>query len=211
MKISATVMAHPDRAKHAKALERKLTKMPFTDVYTIYDDSNSEWDTGSRALKWGLGKADYHLVIQDDAVLTPGFYDNLEAAITAAPHKSLISLYTGRVRPLPSRVQAAVDKAAYVSWLRYHLLLWGVAIVIPTDHIEPMLDYVADRNDLLYDTRIGIFYQGNMIPVLYTVPSLVDHNDKIGSLLAHGGTDEPRVAHKLATGPLDWNSKYIDI
>lgn len=204
-------MAHPDRAKNAKALERQLSAMPFTDVYTIYDDSNSEWDTGSRAHRWGIGKADYHLVIQDDAVLTPGFYDNLERAIAAAPARSLISLYTGRVRPLPTRISAAVGKAEGISWLRFHMLLWGVAIVIPTDHIEHMLDFVADRNDLLYDIRVGTFYSANMLPILYTMPSLVDHNDDIGSLLSHGGTQEPRVAHKLAAGPLEWNKRVIDI
>lgn len=211
MNISAAVMAHPDRAKSAKALERQLSAMPFTDVYTIYDDCGSEWDTGSRALKWGIGKADYHVVVQDDAILTPGFYDNLAGAIAAAPHKSLISLYTGKVRPFGSRVKAAVDKAYHATWLRHHMLLWGVGIVIPSDHIEPLLDYVSERNDLLYDTRLGLFYQGNMIPVLYTMPSLVDHDDNLGSLLAHGDTAEPRVAHKLAAGPVQWNKQVIDI
>lgn len=210
MTVSAVVMAHPSRAEAAKKLERALSAMPFTDVYTIYDEVNEEWDTGSRSLRWGIGKADWHLVIQDDALLTPDFYDNVVGAIANVPSKSLISLYTGTARPFGERVKEAVDKAYSATWLSHMLLLWGVGILIPSNHIEPMLEFVADRTEQ-YDTRIGIFYQRNMLPVYYTMPSLVDHDDDMGSLLGHGQTPEPRVAHKLATGPIKYNKQVIQI
>lgn len=210
MIITVTIMAHPKRKLYAEYLESMLKYYPFSEVSITWDQKNIEWDTGMRALLAGVGKGDYHVVIQDDAILTPNFYENIQGAITNCPDKTLISLYTGTARPLGKRVKAAVNKAYFASWLRFGLLLWGVGIVIPSDHIEPMLDFVSDRNEL-YDSRIGIFYQRNMLPIYYTMPSLVDHDDGLGSLLGHGQAPEPRVAHKLASSLVSWNKQSIDI
>jgi hypothetical protein len=203
-------MAHHKRQAQAEALHKLLMQYPFSQISVTWDERNDEWDTGRRALQRGIGQGDWHVVIQDDAILTPNFYENIEGAISNVPTKTLISLYTGTARPFGKRVKLAVDKAYHATWLRYWLLLWGVGILLPSDHIEPLLDFVADREEL-YDTRVGIFYQRNRLPVYYTMPSLVDHNDEIGSLLGHGATPEPRVAHKVAVGLVRWNSAVIDV
>lgn len=213
MRITATVMAHPKRQSQAEYLENILNFMAFVNVSITYDEKGSEWDTGSRALKKGVGKGDWHVVIQDDALLTPHFYENVEGALRALKLKTLISLYTGTSRPLPKRVAKAVSKARDGSFLRQHQLFWGVGIVIPTDHIEAMLEFVKDV-DLQYDNKIGEFYCQNGLPVYYTAPSLVDHDDSLDSLLeGHGRalSPEPRVAHKLATGLIQWTNKEIFI
>lgn len=210
MNISVTVMAHPSRKARAEALFAELSQYSFCDISITWDELNIEWDTGERALRYGIGKGDWHIVVQDDAILSPDFYNNVVGAIKAVPMKTLISLYTGTARPFGARVKAAVDKAYYATWLRHYMLFWGVGILIPSDHIEPMLEFVSDRQEL-YDTRIGLFYQRNMLPIYYTMPSLVDHDDDLGSLLDHGNAPEPRVAHRLATGPVSWNRDVIDI
>lgn len=214
MNISVSIMAHPKRKPAADALYSQLKQYPFSSVHIIWDELNNEWHTGERALRGGsvLG-SDWHVVIQDDALLTPDFYANIEGAISNLPTKALISLYVGTVKPYGKRVELAVNKATRATWLRHYLLLWGVAIVIPSDHIDAMLDFVDDPQykQTPYDTRIGMFYQRNMIPVYYTMPSLVDHDDDIGSLLPDHQTREPRVAHKLAIGPIIWNDKVVDI
>lgn len=216
MKISAAIMAVPARHKQAYELYKQLRKMPF-EMVTIIEDAvadgthGSEWNNGKNALLWGVGRADWHVVIQDDAILSPGFYDNLVGAINNVPIKSLISLYTGTARPLGKRVQTAVDKVVDETWLSYWLLMWGVGIVIPSSHIEPMLEFVADRTEP-YDTRIGIFYQRNRLPVYYTMPSLVNHDDDLGTVIpGHGTEPGARVAHRLATGPVRWNKQVINI
>lgn len=216
MQISVTVMAVPKRKLQAEYLASILRLYPFSDVSVTYDPvadgtHESEWNNGANSLRAGLGKGDWHVVIQDDAILTPNFYENIEGAITHAPSKSLISLYTGKTRPFPVRVQEAVNKVVDETFLQYILLMWGVGIVIPTSHIEPMLDFVADRTEP-YDTRIGIFYQRNRLPVYYTVPSLVDHDDDLGTAIpGHGTKPGARVAHRLATGPVIWNNRVINI
>lgn len=208
-------MAHPKRRDRAEALALQLKKYPFMDVSISYDGFEAhthqdEWANGCRALMKGWERGDWHCVIQDDAILTPNFYENIEGAIATVPTRSLISLYTGKPRPLGKRVELAVNKANDETWLSYWLLMWGVGILLPSSHIKPMIDFVSDRTEP-YDTRIGIFYQRNMLPVYYTMPSLVDHDDTIGSLLDHGKAEGARVAHRVATGLIAWNNKVIDI
>lgn len=214
--ITATVMAHPKRKAQAERLAIELKKYSFMDVSITYDNNNDEWTTGERSLRRGIGRGEWHLVIQDDALLTPNFYENIEGAIAFVPDRVMISLYVGTSRPFPARVKAAVDKAYHATWLKHYLLFWGVGILIPSDHIEPMLEFCADPQyaDTPYDARLGIFYQRNMLPVYYTMPSLVDHDDDLGTLIAGHGRDispERRVAHRLATGPVRWNRHSIDI
>lgn len=210
MNITAAVMAHPKRKARAEALATELKSYSFMDVAVVYDEINDEWHTGKRALQRGVNKGEWHTVIQDDAILTPNFYENIEGAVKALKEKSLISLYTGTSRPLGNRVKAAVDKSKDGDWLRHHQLFWGVGIVIPSSHIEPMLEFVEDI-ELQYDNKIGEFYCRNGLPVYYCIPSLVDHDDDLKSLLGHGQSPDPRVAHRLATGLVGWNKqvRYI--
>lgn len=209
MKISVAVMAHPKRMVEAASLMTELLEYPFCDYRLITDADNSEWKTGKRALQVGIGMGEWHVVIQDDAILTPNFYENIERAITALDQKTLISLYTGTSRPIPGRVTAAVKAMPDGSFLRFMQLMWGVGLVIPSDHIAPMLEFVEDI-DLQYDNKIGEFYCRQGLPVYYTVPSLVDHNDDIDSLLpGHGRAinHEARKAHRLAGGLIEWTNK----
>lgn len=210
MKITVTVMAHPKRKAQAEALYTELAKQPFYKCSITWDQKNSEWHTGKRALKAHLD-GDWHIVLQDDAIIPPNFYEHALAAIQHVPLKTLVSFYTGTVKPFPGRVKSAVRRANEKGycWLKGYLLFWGVGIAIPTDQILPMLDFVAGHTEP-YDTRIGYFYQRNMLPVLYTNPSLVDHNEAIGSLLDHVHP-EPRVAVNMVSGPILWNSDALDI
>ena len=203
-------MAHPRRKAQAEALLLQLKQYPFMDISITWDEINNEWHTGERALRCGINKGDWHVIIQDDALLTPNFYENIEGAINNVPTKTLISLYTGTARPFGKRVKIAVDKAYHATWLRYMLLMWGVGVLLRTDHIPHLLEFIEGRTEL-YDTRIGIFYQRNRLPIYYTMPSLVDHDDNLDSLLNHGQTPEPRVAHRLANGLVCWNNHVIDI
>lgn len=206
MKIGITIMAHRKRKDTAEALLDQLQQYPFHSITITWDTADDEWHTGSRAWRRGINiGVEYFCVLQDDAVLTPNFYENIESAIRGLPVKTIFSLYTGTARPLGQRVSGAVAKAKDGEWLRHHQLFWGVGIVIPSDHIEPMLDFVEDI-ELQYDNKIGEFYCQNGLPVYYCIPSLVDHDDDLSSLIpGHGVLPEPRKAHRLATGLVSWN------
>lgn len=213
MKISVAIMAHPKRTSEAAALMGELLDYPFVDRRLITDTENIEWETGKRALEAGIDQGDWHVVIQDDAILTPEFYNNLVNGLNTLGERSLVSLYTGTARPLAGRVKSAVDRAPDGSWLEFQQLMWGVGIAIPTDHIKPMLEFVEDI-ELQYDNKIGEFYCRNGVPVYYTVPSLVDHDDNLGSLIPGHGADvnpEPRIAHRVATGLVAWTNQKAPI
>lgn len=212
MKISVTVMAHPKRKQQAQALLDQLKTYPFVKATITWDQINEEWHTGARSLRAGVKTgSDYHVVIQDDAILAPNFYTHLENAISVVPQRSLISLYTGTARPMPDRVASAVARAKGCSWLKSNLLYWGVGIAIPTNHIAELLDFVADRTEP-YDFRIGWAYMRQAIPVYYTNPSLVDHDDGLGSLLDHGNGPDARVAHNFVGDNMPhWNNRTLEI
>lgn len=212
MKISITIMAHPKRRKEAEALLVKLAKYPFKQCYITWDQKNDEWHTGERALRAGIAvNSDWHIVLQDDAIICDNFYAQVENAIKYVPGQTIISLYTGKVRPFPSRVTNAVKKAKNASWLEGNMLFWGVGILIPTRHIEKVLDFVEGRTEN-YDVRVGVAFQRNRLPVFYTNPSLVDHNDNIGSLLNNDYDPERRVAHNFAADRhIEWNSEVVPI
>lgn len=213
MNISITVMAHPKRKREAMALHKKLIQQPFSKVRIVWDEINNEWHTGERSMRSGVAADGWHVVIQDDAILTPDFYFNIERVIAAVPVKTVVSLYTGKVRPLADRVAEAANKAPEGSFLQHYMMMWGVGILIPADHIEPMLEYINEPkyNDTAYDVRIGLFYQRNRLPIYYTIPSLVDHDDDIGSLIGNGYANQPRVAHRRSRGLVPWTDTVINI
>lgn len=213
MNITVAIMAHPKRQHQAELLLMKLTPYPFMQVQIVWDEQNNEWHTGERSMRAGaVAGADWHVVLQDDAIISEFFYSQLVEAIKNVPVRTLISLYTGTARPLGARVKLAVDRVnkSGFSWIRHYMLLWGVGLAIPTAHIEPMLEFVEGRKED-YDIRIGMFYQQNIIPIFYSNPSLVDHDDDLGSLLGHGQAPAPRRAHNFLRGAPNWNSNFIDL
>lgn len=212
MRISIAVMAHPSRRKQAVALAKKLKTMPFTSWRVVFDTGNGEWPTGERAIR-GHDDSDWHIILQDDAIISETFYDNVVAALSAVPSKSLVSFYLGTVRPIPRTVKRVYNRAIGrdASWISYQTLLWGVGIAIPTEQIHAVLVNAKGSKEL-YDRRIGSYYNRNKMPVYYTTISLVDHNDSLGSILGHGGTKEPRVAQDFVGDRfLSFNSKVQPI
>lgn len=212
MKISIAIMAHPRRVIEASRLHEKLRSMPFTNVSLVFDNSNDEWDTGERSLL-SHDYGDWHIIIQDDAIISDHFYDNALTTINNVPSESLISFYTGKVRPYAQKILQAVEKAdeSGANWLQANTLFWGVCIAIPTKHIDQIIEHCR-MNKREYDRRIGSYYMRHKLPVYYTHPSIADHDYTIGSLLGNDRAPEPRVAHRYHEGLLrEANNSIISI
>lgn len=210
VKISIAVMAHPDRAKEADKLFRKLGK--FYSRALVFDKDNNEWNTGVEALH-AHTDSDYHVIIQDDAIIGPKFFENVFRAILYAPQNTALSFYTGKVRPFPKRVATAVATARNVnaSYLQWDRLGWGVCFSLPTYQIDQMLGYVKGSS-LPFDQRISLFYNRYKLPVFYTNPSLVNHDYKLGSLIKNDYNQEPRVAHYFEPEEVEvWNERVVQI
>lgn len=209
--VSIAVMAHPKRSSYAESLYNELTRQKFYSVSLIYDDGPGEWETGKRSLL-SHTDSDWHVVIQDDAIISRSFYQNVKNAILHAPQPTLLSFYTGTVRPKVDETKIAIKKAIdnRASWIRSKDLYWGVCIALPTEQIDRVLESAKNKT-CLYDRRVGWHYAKHSLPVYYSVPSLVDHDYAIGSLLGHD-PKSPRRAHWYQPGLVNkWNMKEVKL
>lgn len=194
-KLSVSVMAHPQR----KALVPELAnRLGIDGSRVVWDRKNERWDTGRRAWEIYDPKADYHMVIQDDAVVVRDLVPGLEKALDFVPDNATVCPFVGTRRPMRGRVEQLVTLAqrTNASWIEFPSLFWGVAIIVPTHVIDDMLLF-GDRITAYpnYDKRIGqYFVQRLHWPTWCTWPNLVDHRD-VDSLVGHGSG---RVAHNFA-------------
>jgi hypothetical protein len=172
-KLSVAIMAHHKREKWVPDLESQLP-----GVVTVWDQKNDRWDTGSRSLMAYDPSADYHMVVQDDALLPQDFYEGVKKMLTHVPPGHPVGLYYGRVRPRAQETRSLVAKAhrQKASFIVHNGPWWGVGIVIPTAHIPTLTAWGANNNQIAnYDRRISRFYLERQIPCYYPNPSLIDH------------------------------------
>src|SRR5699024_7401624 len=133
----------------------------------------------------------------------------LARALDQVGRDGLVSAYTGTGRPDQLNVRRALANAQKRghAWMSTRSLNWGVAIAMPTHAIPAMLEWCGseDRAHLKYDYRIGVYARDVLgWRTWYTVPSLVDHDESIPSLVGHG---KGRVAHATCDGSaldVDW-------
>lgn len=202
--VSVAVMAHTARAQQALHLAAALGARLSIDDGTLGETVNGD-------LAWSMHDpyADWHLVLQDDAVPVDGLLEHVAAALEHCP-PTAVSLYVGTGRPRQPAVERgiALAEAKGTAWMECATLLWGVAVAMPTAHVAPFLSW-AQANRLPYDRRIGAYWQRARIPVRYTWPSLVDHADG-PTLLDHpwGRPTMPRRAWRVGV-PSTWDTEAV--
>jgi len=213
MRLSAAIMAHPTREPEVTELQAALDRpvpVAWDPNPTPSPDPARRWVTGRQAWELHDPEADWHLVLQDDAVVCPDLLAGLEHALTELGPEGLVSAYSGAGRPDQKSVHRALGQAERrgYSWLSTWSLNWGVAIIAPVATIPDMLDWCSQpaRSKRNYDLRIGQYYRDIQgWRTWYTHPSLVDHRDDIASLIGHGAG---RIAHTMHTGSaldIDWS------
>lgn len=191
--VSVAVMAHPSR----ESLVRDLVWSVDAHVEVAWDARNNEWDTGRRALAAYDPTAQWHVVLQDDALVCADLIAGLERALPHVPADAAVSLYVGRAKPYNGRIARLVQQADETgcSWIALPRLYWGVGLVLPTALLDDIV-LRADRTHVLeYDRRLSTVFRKMGMPVWYTWPSLVDHRDE-PSLLRHD-RNEHRRAHRF--------------
>lgn len=127
-----------------------------------------------RALEWAAEKSERVWVIEDDAIVPDDFRRRADRAAADHPD-ALISGYLGRSRPpqWQSRIRAEIESAERDGRRHVELpaLLHGVCYSIPPAQIERVLSRLSRPEA---DYAIGAAWGA---PVIYTLPSLVDHSD----------------------------------
>lgn len=214
MKLSASIMAHPVREAEVAELTAALDR----PVPVYWDPEGPPSGAGDRVWRvargaWALADpdADFHVLIQDDALPAADLLAGLELALEHVPADALVSPYLGRGRNVPHRwevmgVQA--DKLG-ASWVRTQKLMWGVCLVAPAKLLPEMIAWCDQKAGMPDDMRVGAWFERTGREVWYTWPSLVDHRT-VPSLTKHRATE--RVARKHHQGSalrLDWTGPVV--
>lgn len=217
--VRFVIMADHRRAERAARLAEAIAAQGAFCQQSVDDGSLGEWNNAVNALQSADNLtpketyADYTVLLQDDAIIGDNFVANINNAINSIPDgcdNSLISFYTGRVRPFAVAVSQAVLDADFhkASWISMKTLYWGVCFAMPTKLIKNVIEESEKYPKLLMDRRIGEYFYRHNIPVLYTNPSLVDHDYTLPSLLGHKMSDnEKRCAHHYSDKLVEFNQR----
>lgn len=214
MKVSVSVMAHPERRERAEQLAECVGAPIFWDLEgPASGNSDRVWRTARGAWELHDPSADYHLVLQDDAIVSADLLPGVERMLGdfAPTLRPLVSLYFGTGGSSTSRADrtAALARQQNASWIRSDRLFWGVAIMLPTNRIREMITYANQRVGVPDDMRIAGWAKFSRTEVWYPLPSLVDHA-LVPSLTKHRARD--RHAHWFHPGSsltLPWDGPVL--
>ncbi|WP_217170993.1 hypothetical protein [Streptomyces sp. AC512_CC834] len=144
VRLSAVIMAHPRRRAAAEALSAEHPALAAR-VVTDPDPQGPPSALRTARLAWRsvAPGATHHLVLQDDAVLSPGFADTVRALTAARPRDS-VSLFT----EWGSRTANAVRAAALLGHAWAPVVddyLPSVALVLPAPLALGFDEYAAAK------------------------------------------------------------------
>jgi len=151
--------------------------------------------------------ATHRLLVNDDALLCPGFLDAAHKAIAAQPDK-IVSFFTTR-----PEILRAHDAGR--SWLVYHRSICGVALCLPkafTSEFVAWCDEYINPDWHSADARLFCWSHATDRPVHYTVPSLAQHDEQHESTI-HGKARLGRVSPCFASqsaADIDWTLPPYD-
>lgn len=172
-RLSISVMMHPDRQQFADYLKDNLGDVDF-----VYDRGKGIWDTCRRAWQKRDPQADFHLVLQDDAILCSNFRHRAEESLRDGfPH----SFYFGYRQKWIQMGKRGLKRGEIIKGG----LNWGIAVCLPLELVDPMIEF-ADKSsiaDHLDDMKIREFLISRNLKVRYPMPSLVDHRSELPSFV----------------------------
>jgi hypothetical protein len=216
VKLSASIMAHPDRSALVDDLRMRLDR----DVPVYWDDEGPPSGNGDRVWRtaragWRMAdpSADWHVLIQDDALPCRDFLAGLERALEHVPADATVCPYLGRGGSAPvrwSRMAAEADRrgAPFVASDR---LMWGVAICLPVRLISDLIECADRMYRVPDDMRVSGWTKRRKAEVWYPWPSLIDHRP-VRSITKHRGAERHAVRHHDGSAlDLRWDGRpFVD-
>lgn len=209
MKLSASIMAHPDRAP----LVEELLAMLDRPVPVHWDPEGKPSGNGDRIWRvaragWELfdPEADWHLLLQDDAVPSADLLAGLERALEYVPEDAVVSPYFGQGGAQGPRWARIGEQAERVraSWVLSERLMGGVAICLPSKLVPELIERADKMAGVPDDMRVAGWAKRRHAEVWYPWPSLVDHR-AVPSITKHRAADRHAVRHHQGSAlTLDW-------
>ena len=157
-------------AHHSRPYEPLAAHLD-ADIVFVDDAWRGAWWNHQRALAWAAGQAERVWIVEDDALPAHNFRTLAQSWGDRFRH-DLISGYLGKQRPpqWQSRIrQRLADRDQ--DFIRLDTLIHGVCYSIPPGEVGRVVDQMTPGPA---DFQIGKAWGS---PVLYTLPSLVDHAD----------------------------------
>ena len=194
MKISAAIMAHESRINRIDYLLETLGDVPvFMDYGKIGEPGNlGPWGNAKRAWAAFDPKADFHMVVQDDVVFGKQFVQRLRGLLEKHGKEYAYCLFAnGNGRKKDDEFLTALKRPQGV--IMHKELYSGLTVLLPTGIIKKMIPF-ADKAEydrgrgtwLDDDARISEYLKHIEMKVIYPIPSLVNHNKKLNSLIGYG-------------------------
>lgn len=178
--LSVALMAHPAREALVPELLEALA-CPGATIRVVWDERNSLWDTGRRAMLAYDPACSHHMVIQDDVLPCRDLIAALPTILSHVAMESPLAGYVGFVRPRSDVVGPACARADAkgACFLSCDTLNTGTMVVVPTAAIDAMVAYgdTVDPRIRSYDQRMNRYWRSRGMWTWYTWPCLVDHRD----------------------------------
>lgn len=193
--IDIKIMAHPSRRKN---VEKILIALSLPEKTVSWDDRKYGGDAMYTARKaWTQPIPDWcthRLVLQDDIEVCDNFLEIAE---------KVADKYTNQIVSF-FHCERYSENVRYV----HTRMLWGCAVMIPANLVSSCWDYIEhipeqpwyrNAQDILRhdDNCIVAWAVENQIPMINTVPSLVQHHGD-DSLI---GCKEKRIAQDFVKSP----------
>lgn len=192
-------MAHPRRKEWAEALAQEL------GCPIAWDDDSKVWSTRKKALLLAPEDSDFHVVIQDDAILCDNFKDKAEEFI--GEHKdNAVQLYFGNKG---KEDQNEIAQAYENGYLKRRFLSWGVAVGTPTAWIPEMIRFGDGYPAWQDDTKIKYFLAHKGYQTVFPIPCLVDHRRMRENPTLTGCADSDRHSLHFVDGVQEPHLKPI--
>lgn len=177
--LTASVMTHPRRAARAEGLRSEIG---LEQAWAAVDPRPEGPSSALRATRVAFGQAareegGHHLVLQDDAILSPGFVDAVRDAVRAFPEAALSFFVEWGSRTAYLARWAAFTGADAVPVINPYMPI--LATVLPREVAVELARFLEreGRQDEPGDREVLRFLRGAGVPTLAMVPNVVDHDD----------------------------------
>lgn len=179
-------MAHEKRAQHIPYLKEKLGDVPvFMDKAGV--ENIGLWENAKRCWLSFDPEADYHLVVQDDSIVTDNFYEKLDKILDNGPKYAYCLFFRYKSYKTHKEMNQIAMQRRGNGFFTYPRLQWANAIVLPTKIIKECIEYADQQKKYknIDDLRISEYLNSISMLTYYPLPSLVNHREE-ESLIGNG-------------------------
>lgn len=212
--IAIGIMTHPARAAHAEALRVRLSRQCLSAAFAgaevlppfVIEDTwhRGCWLTARETWLEGVATgADHVLVVQDDVMPCADFARAVAEVVSARPGDA-VSFFA----PWPIMRRAReLDRR----WIEVRHFAYTQALCLPAWMVRDAVAWIDDNTSAANlghydDSRFGLYFLDRGRSVFATAPSLVQHDDRIPSLIGNpsGRVSQWAVGERDLAMRFDW-------